>query len=520
VVCLLTVFGTTEAWSQDINTLFDQFTVQIDAGHPREAESIARQMIAVAPTDGWKAGSYNALGRTYANQKHYKEAAEAYEQALAFPLSPTATNGGWIPNNLGIVYRKLKQYDKAESYYLRALAFFKGLKGQNSDEVATVYANLGNLCRETKRYDESENYQRQALTIRQAIYGPEHRDVASSLSNLGDLERSRGRYDQAVAYHKQALAMRQKLQSPEHPAVAGSLRGLSDVCRDQHNFAEAEALDRQCLAITEQAVGINQLGVVEDLENLATDLEGLKRPAEAKPLRDRVKAIETGKSSDAAPVNLSVIVRTEGAKIEADGQPVATASKGQRLEVYGIDGPWCAVAIKTGEKLVTGWIADQNVLSAINPSAGTTAVPPAPSKPLWTSLKPSAAGASIDFPGSPGATTMTVNNVTMYAYTLNTTTTTYAFSYFDVPQGSVLTFDAAINAYATQGRGTVESQTNVIIDENAGREVLVRMPDNSVSRLQLLHVNQRWYEICVKGTAEVIQGEEAKRFVESFKLAQ
>ncbi len=498
------------AFGDEMDHLFSQHRTQHGAGNYRTAEWIARQMIANANTDGWRAASYNLLGQSLGDQGRSQEAIDAYAQAMRYPLRDDNVNRGWVPNNLAIIYFDVKDYATAERYFQQARAVFEPMKGAQSSEMATIYMNLGNCCKNTGRLGEAESYYLNSQAAHLRLSGEESRSMAFVYANLGDLRRRQKRFDEAQSYLDKALDLRRRLISEENPSVAWTLHMQSELCRDQAQFDKAAELSKRALGMVEKVHGTEHRYLIDYLEVFAAAADGQNKKEEAEAARQRIAELERKKNAPPPPYKATVQVISDAAYVQGSGQSLATVRQGQKFDVIAVNGPWVGVSVSVGNEKKTGWLKHLDVMAVAVEGLSTEL--------RWATLKPQGAGAAIEFPGSPKRGTQTVNGVEHTSYELSAAGLTYVFGSFDLPAGTVLAFDAAINAYATARKGTVQSERTVSIDDHAGKEFTVKMADGSASRMRLLAINRRWYQLVVEGNATAVAGANADRFMESFKL--
>jgi tetratricopeptide (TPR) repeat protein len=94
----------------------------------------------------------------------------------------------------------------------------------------------------------------------------------------------------------------------------------------------------------------------------------------------------------------------------------------------------------------------------------------------------------------------------------------YVVGYFDLPQDGILTIDNAATAYANGRKATLVSQKAIMVGGVAGREVVARLPDNRLSRVRLVFVGPRLYQVIVDGPADLVNSAQTTGYLDSFKL--
>jgi tetratricopeptide (TPR) repeat protein len=498
------------ASAQNIDTLFRQFNAAMDSEDYAQAERVANRMLSSSPTQAWQAASLNSLGRACHNLKRLEEAERHLKRAMTISLPADATNTGWIPNNLARVYKDQKKFDEAEAMFRRALSFFERLKGVNSSEYATVTANLANLRHDQGRYREGETYAQRAYEIRKIVYGDAHSDVAASLSQLADMSRHMEEFDTAEARYKASLKMREQVHGPSSSQVGWCLHYLGVCYRDAERWADAEPVVRRALKIREEKFGAASEAARDSMELLAAALEKQGKQSESAELRERIAAVATTTATPAAGTG-KLKIKSPVASVY-DGQTVLTSIKAdEEYSFTRTSGNSYLITVDVGGKQRLGWVKGPDVHILPPPNLASAA--------NWQPVTPPRSRFRAAFPSSPKATTQTISGVTARAFTAETPSATYLVSYFDLPTDKHLTFDTGIDAYAAAKSGSVKSKKSYEFELYPGREAVVALPDGSFSRLRILTVNRRWYQIGIEGTADVINNDDASRFLNSFALA-
>jgi hypothetical protein len=127
---------------------------------------------------------------------------------------------------------------------------------------------------------------------------------------------------------------------------------------------------------------------------------------------------------------------------------------------------------------------------------------------------------SIVLPGEPKEHKQTTNGIDNYAYIVDLGDKgVFAVSYFDIPAKVGLTLDTAVAAFVKARKGKVISTKKMTLnDEYPGREVLIELPGNKFSRLGVYIVRERYFQIGVEGTREIVESKTADAVFSSFKL--
>jgi tetratricopeptide (TPR) repeat protein len=96
----------------------------------------------------------------------------------------------------------------------------------------------------------------------------------------------------------------------------------------------------------------------------------------------------------------------------------------------------------------------------------------------------------------------------------------YMVSYVDVPKDSDLTLDRSATAYAIGRQGKITSQKKIRVGDHRGLELTVSLPNDKTSRVRLIEIGKRRFQIFVDGPSDVTNSEQATAFLDSFKLVR
>jgi CHAT domain-containing protein/Tfp pilus assembly protein PilF len=220
--------------------------------------------------------------------RHWKEADEAYEQAIE-KLSETGYTGTvTILRARAGAFEKQSDWINAEKNYLRALSESRRTVTEGL-LVAQILDDLGNMYRQRGDLVKAREYFQSALDIR-ARHAPGSLANALSWYNLGTINLNRGDLPAAEKYLQDALELRQKF-APGSLVVADSLSSLGTLAQRRGNLDKAEELHRQALNIREQ-VASGGLEVARSLHNLGRVAESRGNLAVADDLYHRALDLE------------------------------------------------------------------------------------------------------------------------------------------------------------------------------------------------------------------------------------
>jgi tetratricopeptide (TPR) repeat protein len=176
----------------------------------------------------------------------------------------------------------LQQFEQAENALRRALAIRELNLGPTNGEVARTTDQLGTLLYQAKRFADAEPVFRRSLDIYLNLLGPESSMLVRSYDNLAVTEARLEKYEEAEKLYREAL----KLSDSEN---ATSLHDLALILVAREKPADAEPLYKRALAVLDAPNNENPNLLKDVLTEYADLLRGLKRPAEAAKLDNRLK---------------------------------------------------------------------------------------------------------------------------------------------------------------------------------------------------------------------------------------
>jgi tetratricopeptide (TPR) repeat protein len=518
VVVFLVLMSDRSSQAQSIDQLFRQFNSEFDAADYTLAERTARRMVQTASADSsWMAASLLCLGQSLNSQRRYAEAVPYLERAQQYPLRATNTNRGWIPRSLGNSYRNLERFDEAERSYQRALAEFKTMDGPNSRNIASIRFSIGWMYHAQGKFDKAVEEHLAALSIQRALLGNDASTVASTMDGVGAALTDSGKLAEGQKYLEDALAIKRRADGPEAPDVAVILKNLARNASKQGKHDVAERQSRESLKIREKLFGHNSLVVAAGLKDFAECLERAGKKDEAQQITDEARQIEAaiakGGVSRENPfrVGQQIQVNVAQASVMDGGAAIGSLTKGMQLAVTTINGRWCGVKVMIGGKERTGWL-DSNL--ATTAAAAAEAVKPLE---LVKEIDSQEGRFKIKMPEDPIPGKITLQGFTQHTYKLELGQGNFLVAYVDIPAGFMLTFDAAIQAYARERKGAVEGEKQLALrGEFPGRDVMIKLPGGDYSRLQLYVVGGRHYQLIIEGTKEFVTSKLADEYFASF----
>ncbi len=153
------------------------------------------------------------------------------------------------------------------------------------------------------------------------------------------------------------------------------------------------------------------------------------------------------------------------------------------------------------------------------------------SSQAWQELAPEGSGFSIQFPGTPSedsgseVTAFGVIDSAWFNLEPEGDGRSYALRYDDYPRTLVSLGDVGQLLFARQKRIEHEleakplNETDVFLDDYAGREILFELPDGEIGVYRIVLIDQRMYQLSVSGSQEALATSEVTTtFLDSFKL--
>ncbi|HEX4143405.1 MAG TPA: hypothetical protein VHY91_07630 [Pirellulales bacterium] len=234
---------------------------------------------------------------------------------------------------------------------------------------------------------------------------------------------------------------------------------------------------------------------------------------EADRLRERGRTVV---ARVVAPKKLRVEVTAPTAKVMDGAKVLATVSKGQQFDVQRVNGVWYGIEVPVNGTPKLGWVLNSD-LTLVTGEA-KPAAPAAAASAEWQKFAPPGSGFSVLFPGTAKTSKRSANGVEVVVYACETPDANYVVGYFAFPPGMTLTLDAVVSSMVSQMKGKLLSQKNVNLAGHPGREFTAQLPSGALTRQRFAMANGRFYQVGLDGAASLVEGSDATRFFDSFKL--
>ncbi|PKP23246.1 MAG: hypothetical protein CVU05_00365 [Bacteroidetes bacterium HGW-Bacteroidetes-21] len=182
--------------------------------------------------------------------------------------------------SLGVFNFETGNYEKAENFYLEALEKSKALKGEVTEEYATILSNLGALYlakimveeNETKAVvlaKTAESYLLSSLRIDSLLYGSDHPDYISHLNNLAEFYRNTNQFEQAEKLYLKVIEAERKKFGESFPPLAVIYHNLGLLYNGAGMNEKAEDFCKKSLALKKEVYGENSTACSDVLSSLA-----------------------------------------------------------------------------------------------------------------------------------------------------------------------------------------------------------------------------------------------------------
>jgi len=276
--------------------------VLIDSDQPLAAVALLDKALAIRlkeakGNDPSVSSTLATLAKAYLDCDNYHAAEKSLKQALAIDLANSGRQS--LPvvvdlSTIGQLYLRQGKYSASEHAYEEALEICTKLKGDKHLETAACLNNLAFLYRNMGQFSKAEDLLRRGLEIRQDGLGTDHPLVAQNLINLADILVAADKGTEAEPLLVRALQIEEKALGQEHDYVALIERELVDILQAQPTkLGEAEKYARLLLEHDQKATGADSLLTARDLESLGKILIAQDKIADAKPVIERARAIES-----------------------------------------------------------------------------------------------------------------------------------------------------------------------------------------------------------------------------------
>ena len=246
------------------------------------------------------ASTYNQLGTYHFRHCHWKEAENAYSEALAcfqaafrtgksrnreYCRTKGALTIASILNNIGTVCWRTGRLAEATDYIEQTITIQEGLLARESDrlivdklEVAGTYYNLGivHSLRGCHRLAiKSLGRARQLYQEAEVTYGPLLLESSRVIDAIGKVFMLSGNFEEALRHLYDALHLKKRILDSKHPSVLRTLSTIAEVHTQKNEVPMAKHLLQQILHA--QKVAFDRTFDKEQQNLIAVDISATKK---------------------------------------------------------------------------------------------------------------------------------------------------------------------------------------------------------------------------------------------------
>jgi tetratricopeptide (TPR) repeat protein len=237
----------------------------------------------------------NNVGCALKDLHRSDESRACHEKALAIRIKLFGQSHRDVAmslRNLGTLSRALDQWDAAADYYRQALAALPAGTPAADKILMSIRANLCKLARERGNFEEAERMAREDIITLEKFYGEDSAPPMVTRQLLGLILAQEKRWDEALAEDRRALELAMRHMPADHPTIARSQWYLASHLFDAGRFEEAEPALRATARAYTACDPPSPTYVRRSLRRLASTLDRLNRPVDAREVREQIKALQ------------------------------------------------------------------------------------------------------------------------------------------------------------------------------------------------------------------------------------
>jgi tetratricopeptide (TPR) repeat protein len=221
-----------------------------------------------------RASCFNALGLGYHRKGFYKQALNAFYEAIRFyENAGEQEQVARVNINISQVCSIQKDFFNAQQYAMKSLRFYE--ETNDSLRLAASYQTVAMICREIKDFDIAMDYINHSANIFKRLN--RNGDWANSIGIRGNIYRVQQRYEEAIKDYEMAIFTYDQVGDLSGAAIA--FENLGETYLTLKKFQKALEKFQQALALFER-LGSETDVAYENLK-LSSALKGLKRFDEA-----------------------------------------------------------------------------------------------------------------------------------------------------------------------------------------------------------------------------------------------
>lgn len=177
--------------------------------------------------------------------------------------------------SLANFYRSQRRFGEAETWYLKAAGILERELELKDQRLSEVYSHLGELYVQYMQTERAEQAYERAVASKSLQYGAQSPELVRDLQVLTELRLKLEKFALARESLLKLLAIQEGTLGPTSPELGTTLRQLELVERKLGNAAQAATWQAHAriidsLSVLEPALGVEHVGLIPDLELLAS----------------------------------------------------------------------------------------------------------------------------------------------------------------------------------------------------------------------------------------------------------
>ena len=140
---------------------------------------------------------------------------------------------------LALTYAKQKEFAKATEAFERRLADTKELYNAPHSEIAGRLHDVAWVYNQTGNPLKALGFYKQELEMRRAVAGEESEEVAAAYTAVARTHQELKQGQEALAGYQKALAILHKIRRPDDPVIAETLDLIAGVFYDKKDYVES-----------------------------------------------------------------------------------------------------------------------------------------------------------------------------------------------------------------------------------------------------------------------------------------
>jgi tetratricopeptide (TPR) repeat protein len=216
------------------------------------------------------ATSWNNIGRVHFQQGAYKNAMEAYQQALTIRRAVLGTSVDVAATvfNMGQAHHQLAERLEAMKMYKEFLNLAKSHFGEYHRDIAIVMTCIGQVYHEEKQLQDAIGAFQEALRVGRTALGPLHPEIAITLNKVGNLHYEMGDLDAAIQVYQQGLTVEKAVLEDGNPNIIVTLTNIAEIHKQRSDFKKALKFYNDVLVLQKKFMSGSKRDIANTLSSL------------------------------------------------------------------------------------------------------------------------------------------------------------------------------------------------------------------------------------------------------------